>query len=40
VEEVEMEGFLRRFNKDKMNGRISLPEFMDELTPKAPGKPF
>lgn len=32
----EMEGLIRRFNKDKLNGRVSLPEFMDELTPKCP----
>lgn len=30
-----LEGLVRRFNKDKLNGRVSLPEFMDELTPKA-----
>jgi len=36
----EMEGFIRRFNKDKMNGRISLPEFLEELTPKCPEKPY
>jgi hypothetical protein len=29
-----LEGLIRRFNKDKLNGRISLPEFLDELTPK------
>jgi hypothetical protein len=29
-----MEGMIRRFNKDKLNGRVSLPEFIDELTPK------
>jgi len=33
-EACEMEALLRRFNKDKMNGRVSLPEFMEELTPK------
>ncbi len=31
---VEVEGLIRRFNKDKMNGRISLPEFMEELSVK------
>lgn len=30
---LEMEALIRRFNKDKQNGRISLPEFLDELTP-------
>jgi hypothetical protein len=29
-----MEGLIRRFNKDKLNGRVSLPEFLEELTPK------
>ena len=37
---TEMEGLIRRFNKDKLNGRISLPEFLDELTPKCPEKPY
>lgn len=31
---LEIEGLIRRFNKDKMNGRITLTEFLDELTPK------
>ena len=30
---VEMDAFVRRFNKDKQNGRISLQEWIDELTP-------
>lgn len=34
-ENVEIEAMIRRFNKDKLNGRISLPEFLDELTPKS-----
>jgi hypothetical protein len=29
-----MEAFFRRINKDKLNGKISLPEFIDEITPK------
>ena len=33
---IEMEAMIRRFNKDKLNGRISLPEFLDELGPKCP----
>ena len=37
---IEMEGLLRRFNKDKLNGRVSLPEFLDALTPKCPEKQF
>lgn len=32
--QMQMEGLIRRFNKDKLNGRVSLPEFMEELTPK------
>ena len=37
---IEMEGMIRRFNKDKLNGRISLPEFLDELSPKCSEKPY
>jgi len=35
-----MEGLIRRFNKDKMNGRISLPEFLEELSSKVPDKAY
>ena len=35
-----MDAFIRRFNKDKLNGRISLPEFLDELTPKQENKQY
>ena len=38
--QIEMEGLLRRFNKDKLNGRVSLPELLDGLTPKMPEKQF
>lgn len=31
---IEMEALIRRFNKDKLNGKISLIEFVDELTQK------
>lgn len=37
---LELECFIRRFNKDKLNGRISLPEFLEELTPKNPSKAY
>jgi hypothetical protein len=37
---IEMEAMIRRFNKDKLNGRISLPEFLEELSPKAPEKAY
>ena len=37
---LELEGLLRRFNRDKLNGRVSLPEFLDALTPKCPEKQF
>lgn len=37
---IEMEAMIRRFNKDKLNGRISLPEFLEELTAKAPEKAY
>ena len=30
---VEMEAMFRRFNRDKMNGKISLPEWTEQLTP-------
>lgn len=40
AQQIEMEGLLRRFNKDKLNGRVSLPEFMDGLTPKCSEKQF
>lgn len=39
-ESLEMEGMIRRFNKDKLNGRISLLEFLDELSPKCPERAF
>lgn len=38
--QVQMEGLIRRFNKDKLNGRVSLPEFMEELTPKLQKKEY
>jgi hypothetical protein len=31
---LEIEGLIRRFNKDKLNGRITLTEFLEELTPR------
>ena len=31
---IEMEALIRRFNKDKQNGKISLTEWVEELTPK------
>jgi len=31
---IELEAFFRRFNKDKLNGKISMMEFIEELTPK------
>jgi L-amino acid N-acyltransferase YncA len=30
---IEMEAMFRRFNRDKMNGKISLPEWTEQLTP-------
>ena len=32
LESIEMEALFRRFNKDKLNGKISMLEFIDELT--------
>lgn len=37
---TEIEGMIRRFNKDKLNGRISLPEFLDELSAKCAEKQY
>lgn len=34
LDSLEMEALFRRFNKDKVNGKISMVEFIDELTPK------
>jgi Ca2+-binding EF-hand superfamily protein len=34
VDSIEMEALVRRFNKDKANGKVSMPEFIDELTTK------
>lgn len=30
---IEIESLIRRFNKDKQNGKISLSEWIDELKP-------
>ena len=40
VDSVELECFIRRLNKDELNGRVSLTEFVEELTPKCPEKPY
>ena len=34
IESVEMEALVRRFNKDKQSGKISMLEFIDELNHK------
>jgi Ca2+-binding EF-hand superfamily protein len=34
-ESLEMEALFRRFNHDKQNGIITLPEWIDQLTPKS-----
>jgi hypothetical protein len=31
-EAVEVEGLMRRFNKDKLNGKFSLIDFIDEMS--------
>ena len=36
----DLECVIRRMNKDKLNGRVSMPEFVEELTPKAPLKTY
>lgn len=40
IDNTEVECYIRRFNKDKLNGRISMTEFIDELTPKSIEKPY
>ena len=35
VRRTDIDSLIRRFNKDKANGRVSLPEFLDELVPKS-----
>jgi hypothetical protein len=37
---LDLECLIRRFNKDKLNGRVALPEFLDELTPKNSEKTY
>ena len=37
---ADLESIVRRFNKDRTHGRISLKEFIDELTPKVPTKSY
>lgn len=37
---IDLECLIRRFNKDKLNGRVSLPEFIEELTPKNPNRAY
>lgn len=39
-DQLDLECLIRRFNKDKLNGRVSLPEFMEELTPKCTTKNY
>lgn len=31
---IEMEGMVRRFNKDKLSGKVSMTDWIEELTPK------
>jgi len=37
---LDLECLIRRFNKDKLNGRVALNEFLEELTPKNPEKAY
>jgi len=34
IDSLEMDALVKRFNKDKLNGKISMLEFTDELTVK------
>ena len=36
----DTEAIIRRFNKDRAHVKISLKEFLDELTPKVPAKSY
>lgn len=36
----DVESIVKRFNKNRTNGKISLKEFIDEVTPKVPSKSF
>lgn len=36
----DTDALIRRFNKDRAHGKISLKEFIDELTPKVPTKSY
>jgi hypothetical protein len=36
----DLDCLIKRFNKDKLNGRVSMPEFCDEMAPKTPHKPY
>ena len=36
----DTDALIRRFNKDRGHGKISLKEFIDELTPKVPTKSY
>ena len=40
VNAVELDCMIRRLNKDKLSGRVSLPEFIDELEPKCKDKRY
>ena len=36
----DLDCLIKRFNKDKLNGRVSMPEFIEELTFRAPEKKY
>jgi Ca2+-binding EF-hand superfamily protein len=36
----DVDSIVRRFNKNKVHNRITLKEFIDEVTPKVPSKSF
>lgn len=40
VSKEDIEALVRRFNKDRTHGRVTLKEFIDELTPKVPKKNY
>lgn len=40
VDRVDVESLVKRFNKNAVSGKISLKEFIDEVTPKVPSKTY
>ncbi len=39
-DKTDTDALIRRFNKDRGHGRVSMKEFLDEMTPKIPTKAY